>query len=382
VVGTSRRSDARAVRVLPAGAASETLAEGVIHLDPEPAVFDAMLQGWAAQMASRGLKRTTMQSALWLVRRFAAYTNDYPWHWQPADVDEFCAWLSSGKQPRAVSTLRGYQIQLSMFCEYVCDPRYGWLAICQERFGSQPQQVCTEQNRAQHVDNYEGDPGRRPLTPEELQAFFDYADEEVERIRQHGRKGALAAFRDAALFKVVYGWGLRRREAIMLDLADLHPNPTADRFGRYGALHVRWGKAKRGGAPRRRTVLAVFDWAVEALQQYVEEVRPAFGFTEHSALWVTERGSRLSARAVDERFATYRQALQFPPMLDLHSLRHSYVTHLVEAGFPERFVTDQVGHSWGSTTAIYCSVSDDYKNRILAKAVAGAFRSSPDGNVS
>ena len=128
-------------------------------------------------------------------------------------------------------------------------------------------------------------------------------------------------------------------------------------------------------------MLAVFDWAVEALQQYVEEVRPAFGFAEHSALWLTERGSRLSARAVDERFATYRHALQLPPMLDLHCLRHSYVTHLVEAGFPERFVTDQVGHSWGSTTAIYCSVSDDYKNRILAKAVAGAFRSSPDGNV-
>ena len=186
-VGSGSRSGERAVHIVTAGAASETLAEGVIHLDPEPSVFDAMLQGWAAQMASRGLKRTTMQSALWLVRRFAAYTNDYPWHWQPADVDEFCAWLSSGKQPRAVSTLRGYQIQLSLFCEYVCDPRYGWLASCQERFGSQPQQVCTEQNRAQHVDNYEGDPGRRPLTPEELQAFFDYADEEVERIRQHGR---------------------------------------------------------------------------------------------------------------------------------------------------------------------------------------------------
>ena len=177
-----------------------------------------------------------------------------------------------------------------MFCDYVCDPRYGWLAICQERFGSQPQQVCTEQNRAQHVDNYEGDPGRRPLTPEELQAFFDYADEEVERIRQHGRKGALAAFRDAALFKVVYGWGLRRREAIMLDLADLHPNPTADRFGRYGALHVRWGKAKRGGAPRRRTVLGVFDWAVEALQQYVEEV-PA-SVRVHRALRVVGNRTR------------------------------------------------------------------------------------------
>jgi site-specific recombinase XerC len=70
-----------------------------------------------------------------------------------------------------------------------------------------------------------------------------------------------------------------------------------------------------------------------------------------------------------------------PPMLDVHSLRHSYVTHLVEAGFPERFVTEQVGHSWGSTTAIYCSLSDDYKNRVLAKAIAGAFRASPNGDV-
>jgi integrase/recombinase XerC len=49
------------------------------------------------------------------------------------------------------------------------------------------------------------------------------------------------------------------------------------------------------------------------------------------------------------------------------------VTHLVEAGYPERFVTEQVGHSWGSTTAIYCSVSDDFKNQVLTRKLAGAF---------
>jgi integrase/recombinase XerC len=49
------------------------------------------------------------------------------------------------------------------------------------------------------------------------------------------------------------------------------------------------------------------------------------------------------------------------------------VTHLIEAGYPERFVTDQVGHSNAATTAIYTSVSDDYKNRVLARALAGAF---------
>lgn len=362
-----------ATKASPASA-TMALAEEVIHLDPEGAVFDAMVTGWTTQMSSRNLKAGTIESRVWLLQRFAAYTNEYPWQWRPADVEEFSASLRSGKRPLALSTVRGYQAQLALFCDYACDAAYGWAAVCEERFGSHPVQVCTEWNRARHVADYEGDPGRRPFTLDELQSFFDHADDEVERIRNTGRKGALAAFRDAALFKVVYGWGLRRREAVMLDVADLHPNASAQAFGSYGALHVRYGKAKRGSAPRRRTVLSVFDWAVDALRQYREEVRPALGFPEHPALWVTERGSRLSLRALDDRFATYRLALGLPEELDLHCLRHSYVTHLVEAGFPERFVTEQVGHSWGSTTAIYCSVSDDYKNRVLEKALAGMFR--------
>ncbi|WP_443048405.1 tyrosine-type recombinase/integrase [Streptomyces sp. H39-C1] len=45
--------------------------------------------------------------------------------------------------------------------------------------------------------------------------------------------------------------------------------------------------------------------------------------------------------------------------------RHSYVTHLIEFGYPERFVQDQVGHRHGSTTALYTWVSDEYRNRLL-----------------
>lgn len=331
-------------------------------------------------MASRGLKRTTIDTRVWLLHRFAEFTNEYPWQWQPADLEEFCAGLRSGSEPRSLSTLRNYQAQLSLFCEYICDGRYGWVAICEERFGSHPVQISTEWNRTRHNTDYEGDPRRRPFTLVELQAFFDYADDEVERIRTTGRKGALAALRDSALLKVVYAWGLRRREAVMLDIADLHRSSAAPKFGSYGGLHVRWGKAKPGGPPRRRTVLSVFDWAVEALEEYVEQVRPAFGFPAHPAVWVTERGGRLSPRALDERFAAYRDALALPPELDLHCLRHSYITHLIEDGFPERFVTEQAGHSWGSTTGIYTSVSDDFKNRILAKAVAGAFSRAEQGD--
>ncbi|MER7741313.1 tyrosine-type recombinase/integrase [Streptomyces sp. NPDC096538] len=61
----------------------------------------------------------------------------------------------------------------------------------------------------------------------------------------------------------------------------------------------------------------------------------------------------MSARRLDEAFETARKAAGLPEELDLHGLRHSYVTHLVEFGYPERFVQDQVGHAYASTTAIY-----------------------------
>ncbi len=48
---------------------------------------------------------------------------------------------------------------------------------------------------------------------------------------------------------------------------------------------------------------------------------------------------------------------------------HCYVTHLIEFGYPERFVQEQVGHAYASTTAIYTGVSDDYRNRLLERAL-------------
>ena len=54
----------------------------------------------------------------------------------------------------------------------------------------------------------EGRAERRPLTRGELQAFFDVADDHVDRAAGSRRKGWLASFRDATLFKVVYWWGL------------------------------------------------------------------------------------------------------------------------------------------------------------------------------
>ncbi|MGH2660594.1 MAG: tyrosine-type recombinase/integrase, partial [Actinomycetota bacterium] len=169
---------------------------------------------------------------------------------------------------------------------------------------------------------------------------------------------------------------LRRHEAAMLDRTDFGPNAAAPEFGAFGMLSVRWGKATRGSPPRRRSVLTVMPWAAEAVERYVTEVRPLYG--DHATLWPTERGGRLTAGRLADRFAAYRETLGLPGELGLHCLRHSYVTHLIEDGVDPYFVQQQVGHRWGSTTALYTGVSSDYKNRVLRVALDRAFADGDD----
>ena len=63
------------------------------------------------------------------------------------------------------------------------------------------------------------------------------------------------------------------------------------------------GSPMRGSPPRRRAVATVMAWAAEALQQYLAEVRPLYGCEREAALWLTERGGRISVRHINERFA-------------------------------------------------------------------------------
>jgi integrase len=355
------------------GSAALTLAANVVPLDPEPAVFEAMLDGWERQQRSRALQEATIDGREWLVRRLLEFSGLYPWQWTVAEVEAFFDDLRSGPRPIAVATTRNYQVAVRMFLAFVSDARYGWPQECAQRFGQAPRQLLDEWNTVGHRVGFEGQPGRRPLTYDEVQALFDAADARAEQIRSRGRKGALAAQRDAAVLKTVYAFGLRRREAWGLDIADLRHNPKIPGFGQFGAVFVRWGKASRGCPPKRRTVFTVpeMDWVVPVLQQWVDQLRPQFSPGVLPALWVTERCSRLGRRSVNDAFVAARTAAGLDPSLDLHSLRHSYVTHLIEFDYPEKFVQDQCGHATASTTAIYSGVSDDYRNRLLTRALRG-----------
>ncbi|MES4907824.1 MULTISPECIES: hypothetical protein [unclassified Streptomyces] len=95
-------------------------------------------------------------------------------------MDEWSASLTSEKR-LAPSTVRSYQGTVRLFTELLIDARYGWGPACEEAFGTFPVAICHEWNALPHLQDYEGDPEARPFTREELQLFFDYADDQVER---------------------------------------------------------------------------------------------------------------------------------------------------------------------------------------------------------
>jgi hypothetical protein len=145
-------------------------------MDESSAVFKAMLEGWDRQQRSRYFREDTIGARARIVSRFAEFTGQYPWQWGPGEVEAFTSALVSGKKPLAHSTVRSYQMALQLFCAFVTDVRYGCAEECDQRFGGIPVQVCHEWNTVAHVAEHEGQPGRRALTYDEVQALFDAAD--------------------------------------------------------------------------------------------------------------------------------------------------------------------------------------------------------------
>lgn len=356
-------------RAVPAGAASLYLAQGVTFINETEAVFEGMIEGWSdAQVGGRLNSKKSVDVNLSRIRMFQRFTNEWPWEWTAAVFDEWMVHLVAVRK-LAPSTIRAYQGSVRLFCDYICSSHYEWTDQCERRFGTHPVQICHEWNTVRHVLDYEGRPGRRALSRQETQRMLDHIDDTFERRLEAGKKGALVVFRDATLFKVIYGWGLRANEAARLEVTDFYRNPDAPEFGNLGVVQIRHGKGSRGSGPKRRTVISLREDAVGALRYYIDNVLPLVRQNGSNALWFSERGTPLRAREVTDRFGIYRDEIGLEKEFTPHCLRHSYSTHLIEEGFDPRFVQQQLGHAWAATTSIYTHVSGDFMNTMMRKAL-------------
>lgn len=338
---------------------------GTRLLRPEQHVLRDMLDGWRNQQLSRNLQFDTIDQRIRCVNRFIDHVNEDPWQWSLRSVEEFSAFLRTEKHV-AHSTLRAYHSALRAFCSYISNPDYGWDIVCETYFGTHPSQVFTDWNTAPHVQEYDARPARRPFTRNELEILFDFADDQVEHAGNSGRKGWQPAYRDAVMMKVAYAYGLRFNELRHLQLVDFARNPHAREFGQYGVCKVRYGKAKRSSPHKARSVLTVWRWTPDVLEDWIANGR---GSPDTLDLFPTERGTLVNESTLLRRLRRYCDELGLPRGLDLHSFRRSYATHLLETGWDPRFVQDQMGHEHASTTGIYQFVSDEFRRSTLRSAL-------------
>jgi integrase/recombinase XerC len=170
----------------------------------------------------------------------------------------------------------------------------------------------------------------RPLSP-------DAAKELIARVEAQDGRDWVAA-RDAAVLTLLYGCGLRISEALGLTGADL---PLGE------GLRIR-GK---GNKEREVPVLPV---ARAAVGRYASLC--PHDLTRQEPLFRGIRGGALSARQVAKVVEAARMQLGLPATATPHAMRHSFATHLLDAGGDLRAIQELLGHASLSTTQAYTAV--------------------------
>lgn len=174
----------------------------------------------------------------------------------------------------------------------------------------------------------------RPLAPQDARATSAIATRAGE-----AREPWILA-RDAAVFALLYGAGLRISEALSLTRGDA-PKSTEE------VLLIR-GK---GGKMRQVPVLPPILKAIDEYLAMVPWKMPADG-----PLFVGAKGGPLSPRIIQLAMEGLRGALGLPETATPHALRHSFATHLLARGGDLRTIQELLGHASLSTTQVYTQV--------------------------
>lgn len=175
---------------------------------------------------------------------------------------------------------------------------------------------------------------RAPKAPRRLPKTLDV--EQAGRLAEFDTADPLTS-RDRALIELVYSSGLRLAEAVGLNLHDLN---LADATVRVTG---------KGGKSR---IVPVGRHAVGAVRAWLPQ-RSRLAATGETALFVGNRGRRLTPRAVQLRLSqrARQQGFDFP--VHPHMLRHSFASHLLQSSGDLRAVQELLGHSNITTTQIY-----------------------------
>jgi integrase/recombinase XerC len=207
----------------------------------------------------------------------------------------------------------------------------------------------------------EVNPARAAATPKLEKKLPGYLDRgAMDRLfalaETRAGDGSLQGRRNRAMLELFYSTGMRLSELTGLDLDDL--DLVSDQ------VRVR-GKGKK------ERLLPVGRPAVSALRAYFsrrDEVLREARAPDRRAVFVSERGRRLSSRGVQTIVRGFLDAVSEGQDVSTHSLRHSFATHLLDAGADLRAVQELLGHASLSTTQIYTHTSVERLKKVYHQA--------------
>ncbi|PYZ98009.1 tyrosine recombinase XerC [Alteribacter lacisalsi] len=183
-----------------------------------------------------------------------------------------------------------------------------------------------------------------PKSGSRLPTFF--YEEEMKAIFESADVSSPLGMRNLAIAELLYATGIRVSECAGIDMKDLDFD--------IGILLVR-------GKGRKERYVPAGGFALEAIDHYIQSARPKLQESkkEEEALFLNFRGNRLSDRSIRTILNKLVEDASLKSRMSPHVLRHTFATHMLNAGADLRTVQELLGHSSLSATQIYTHVTTD-----------------------
>lgn len=186
----------------------------------------------------------------------------------------------------------------------------------------------------QWLSNNPADGLQAPAKAKKLPRLLD-ADQAIQLVSIEG--DGWHSLRDRALLELLYSSGLRLAEIANVDIGDIH----------FGEATVRVT-----GKGDKTRLIPVGSCALKAIEHWLK-VRSERALENEKALFVSQRGKRISHRAIQQRVKLIAQRQGISQPIHPHMLRHSFASHMLESSGDLRGVQELLGHANLSTTQIY-----------------------------
>ena len=157
---------------------------------------------------------------------------------------------------------------------------------------------------------------------------------------------SLANIKHKTMLALIYSGGLRRSELLNLEIKDVDSKRMIISI-----------KAAKGNRDR---IVPLSSTALNLLRQYYTEYKPK------QYLFEGQKGEKYTETSLQEVFHKAKNLAKINKNVSLHTLRHSYATHLLEGGTNLRYIQDLLGHKSPKTTQIYTHVSEDGIGRVTS----------------